>query len=63
MEREIIKIGSLEPDRFIQDGVLVYSIGGVSPAIRARDYKGPIKVIVNGSKSNRTDGQHDRSYI
>lgn len=22
-----------------------------------------IKVLVNGSKSNRTDGQHDRPYI
>lgn len=52
MEKEIIKIGSLEPGRLIQDGVLVYSIGGVSPAIRARDYKGPIKILVNGNKAD-----------
>lgn len=42
---DIVKIGSLEPDREIQDSVLVYSGGGISPAIRARDYKGPIKVL------------------
>ena len=28
---EIIKVGSLEPERAIQDSVLVYSEGGVQP--------------------------------
>lgn len=44
---EIIRVGSLEPKRAIQDSVLVYSGGGISPTIRQRDYKGPIKVLVN----------------
>lgn len=55
---EIIKVGSLEPDRTIQDSVLVYDGGGISPTIRSRDYKGPIKIleIVHGKgKSNRDD--------
>ena len=42
---EIVKVGSLEPDRKIQDSVLVYGRGGISPTIRSRDYKGPIKVL------------------
>ena len=42
---EIIKVGSLEPDRTIQDSVLVYDGGGISPTIRSRDYKGPIKIL------------------
>ena len=42
---DIVKVGSLEPDRKIQDSVLVYGGGGISPTIRSRDYKGPIKVL------------------
>lgn len=60
---DIVKVGSLEPDRKIQDSVLVYDGGGISPTIRSRDYKGAIKILVNGSKSNCTDGQHNRPYV
>lgn len=51
---EIVKVGSLEPDREIQDSVLVYGKGGISPTIRSRDYKGPIKVleVKNGTEAD-----------
>lgn len=45
----------------------VYAGYGLSPCITARDYKDPPKVLIreenDGSKSNRTDGQHDRPHI
>lgn len=49
---DIKKVGSLDPQRKIQDTVLVYDGGGISPTIRARDYKGSIKIIEvnNGEK-------------
>lgn len=49
---EIVKVGFLEPDRKIQDSVIVYGLEGISPTIRARDYKGAIKILVNGSKAD-----------
>lgn len=52
---EIIKVGSLEPERAIQDSVLVYSEGGCSPTIRQRDYKGPIKVLIKNEQRDKTD--------
>lgn len=47
---EIVKVGFLEPDRKIQDSVIVYGLEGISPTIRARDYKGSIKVLENENK-------------
>ena len=50
---DIKKVGFLVPQRKRQDTVLVYG-GGISPTIRARDYKGSIKIIEvnNGEKKN-----------
>ena len=65
---EIIRVGSLEPERAIQDSVLVYS-GGVCPCIstlgsgKSCGGTQQIKVLVNGSKSNSTDGQYNRQHI
>ena len=55
---DIKKVGSLDPQRKIQDTVLVYDGGGISPTIRSRDYKGAIKIleVTNGQrKSDRND--------
>lgn len=43
----------------------VYSIEGICPCISTLINGGTqqIKVLVNGSKSNSTNGQHDRSYV
>ena len=53
-EKRIVIIGILENTYDISSRI--YEISGISPTISARDYKGPIKVLVYGSKSNRTDG-------
>ena len=53
-EKRIIIVGVLEKTYDISSRI--YESRGISPTISARDYKGPIKVLVYGSKSNRTDG-------
>lgn len=56
-EAKIEVVGSIKPERKIQDNCLVYSGGGISPCIRARDYKDPVKVLVYEQNTpNRNDG-------
>lgn len=53
MDKEIIVIGSLEPHKAIQDQARVIGGGGICPTIRARDYKGAIKVLIeNGQEQS-----------
>lgn len=42
----------------------VYSGGGISPCINARDYKDAKKIIVESVQrdSDRADGQHERPH-
>lgn len=40
METRLIKLGDINPGHNKYDGSTVYGIGGVSPTIAARDYKG-----------------------
>lgn len=47
---KIIILGSLKPERKIQDNYLVYGGGGICPTLRARDYKDPKKVVVKNEK-------------
>ena len=42
---DIIVIGSLNPDKQVQDRVRVLSKNGVCQALRATDYKDPPKII------------------
>lgn len=44
--QEIVTLGCLKPERKIKDNYLVYGRGGISPTLRARDYKDPKKVVV-----------------
>lgn len=46
MADKIIVIGSLNPEKEVQDRVRVLSGGGICQAIRATDYKDPPKVLV-----------------
>ena len=39
-ETKLIKVGDINPGHNKYDGSTVYGIGGVSPTIAARDYKG-----------------------
>lgn len=43
---EIIVIGSLSPQKQVQDRVRILSMRGVCQALRATDYKDPPKVVV-----------------
>lgn len=43
--RQIRVIGSLNPAKTCQDSVRVFSKYGIAPALRARDYKDPPKII------------------
>lgn len=45
MEKQIIVIGSLNPEKKVQDRVRILHRGGVSQSLRATDYKDPPKVI------------------
>ena len=47
MASEIIVVGSLEPQKAIQDECRVVDGGGICPTIRSRDYKGAIKVLIH----------------
>lgn len=49
--KEIITLGCLKPEREIKDNYLVYGVGGVSPTLRARDYKDAKKVVVKIEKT------------
>ena len=44
----IIVVGSLNPNKGVQDRVRVLDARGVSQALRATDYKDPVKIVVNG---------------
>jgi len=46
MSNQIIVIGSLNPQKLVQDRVRVLSGGGICQTIRATDYKDPPKVLV-----------------
>lgn len=43
----IIVVGSEKPERKIQDRYQIYSGGGISPTLRARDYKDPPRVLID----------------
>lgn len=44
-ESGIIVIGSLNQNKECQDRVRVFDAGGVSPGLRATDYKDPPKIL------------------
>lgn len=46
MAERIIVVGSLNPEKEVQDRVRVLSGEGICQAIRATDYKDPPKVLV-----------------
>ena len=46
-------IGSLGPEKECQDRVRVFSSDGISPGLRATDYKDPTKIIENGNVENK----------
>ena len=46
--KEIIIVGMLEQPH--ERSARIYSGGGISPTISARDYKGAIKILVNENK-------------
>ena len=41
-----IPVGSLYPNRNVQDKALVYLVSGICPSLRATDYKDPQKVLL-----------------
>lgn len=57
MATEIIVVGSLEPQKAIQDECRVVDGGGISPTVRARDYKGPIKVLIRNEQRKDTESE------
>ena len=60
-----IQLGYMDNGTGKHQSNTVYSIEGVCPCISTLIKGGTqqIKVIVNESKSNSTDGQYDRSYL
>ena len=42
-------VGSLNPDKTTQDRVRVFAEDGISPGLRATDYKDPTKICVDGT--------------
>ena len=44
-ETGIVVVGSLNPNKKCQDRVRVFGSGGVSPGLRATDYKDPPKIL------------------
>ena len=48
--------GSLNPEKDCQDRVRVFSSYGISPGLRATDYKDPTKIIELGKLNNSQDG-------
>ena len=55
MEKQIIVVGSLSPDKECQDRVRVLSGGGICQSLRATDYKDPPKLVVMQSIQCRTE--------
>ena len=49
MADRIIVVGSLNPEKEVQDRVRGLSGGGICQAIRATDYKDPPKVLVEST--------------
>jgi len=54
---DIKRAGSLSPDKRIQQSYEVLEVTGVSRTLMSRDYKGPVKVVVNESKTDRELGK------
>ncbi len=48
--KEIIIVGVLE--QHYERTARIYGGGGIAPTISARDYKGAIKILVNGNKAD-----------
>lgn len=57
----IIVVGSLNPTKICQDECLVYGEGGVCPALRARDYKGAIKILIECEQDGAEKCQKESS--
>lgn len=60
MTDKIIVIGSLKPEKEVQDRTRVLSGGGICQALRATDYKDPPKVLVCVEKVKRYGSKADR---
>lgn len=45
MEKRIIIVGSLKPEKEVQDRVRVLNRGGICQGLRATDYKDPPKFV------------------
>ena len=45
--QEIIVVGSLSPQKIVQDRVRILSMNGICQALRATDYKDPPKILMN----------------
>jgi hypothetical protein len=52
MEKKIIVIGSLNPQKNVQDRVRVLHKGGGCQALRATDYKDPPKIVRKYEENN-----------
>jgi DNA (cytosine-5)-methyltransferase 1 len=49
-------VGSLNPEKECQDRVRVFSSDGISPGLRATDYKDPTKIVEIGNLNSSQDG-------
>lgn len=60
-----IQLGFMDNGTGQHQSNTVYSTEGICPCISTLKDGGTqqIKVLVNGSKSNSADGQHNRSYV
>lgn len=52
-------IGSLNPDKNVQDKVRILDINGISQGLRATDYKDPVKIAIGIDKSINSTKQID----
>ena len=62
MNGKLIMVGMLNPDSQYESNNRVYSFRGISPSIRARDYKDPPKILIEVS-GDEERGNADREYI
>ena len=53
---KLIKVGSLDKPGKRHDGNLVYDPRGISPTLLSRDYKGPVKVLVEDKRDKSKGG-------
>lgn len=63
MNGKTIVLGMLNPDSNYESNNRVYSSSGISPSIRARDYKDPPKILIEvetDAKGSKADRQHIR---